>query len=176
MIQVKCSGLKQVQAAWDLCRIQKLQGNGFVCELSGDLFNDQTLEDSKADMGYPDVVVRTGDRSRGPLVVISNVEEVRSRARKAMQQMEILKPDALDRIVEESIGEEMEEMVADDAKKGEIPVRLVRQAKGDERKYIEKMRVFEVVDRREAQGKRVIGTRWVVTNKGTAENPNVRAR
>ena len=110
------------------------------------------------------------------MVVISNVEEVRSRARKAMQQMEILKPDALDRIVEESIGEEMEEMVADDAKKGEIPVRLVRQAKGDERKYIEKMRVFEVVDRREAQGKRVIGTRWVVTNKGTAENPNVRAR
>ena len=38
------------------------------------------------------------------------------------------------------------------------------------------MKVFEVVDRKEATGSKVIRTKWVVTNKRTAEKPNVRAR
>ena len=43
-------------------------------------------------------------------------------------------------------------------------------------KYIEKMKVLDVVDRKEASGSKLIRTKWVVTNKGTPEKPNVRAR
>ena len=71
-------------------------------------------------------------------------------------------------MVEDSLDEEGEEMVADDAKKGSIPVRLVNQAKTEEQKCIEKMKVTEVVDRKEASGSKVIRTTWVVTNKGNA--------
>ena len=66
-------------------------------------------------------------------------------------------------------------MVADDVKKGSIPIRLVNQAKTVEQKHIEKMKVLDVVDRKEASGSKVIRTKWVVTNKGTPEKPNVRA-
>ena len=79
-------------------------------------------------------------------------------------------------MVEDSLDEEGEEMVADDVKKGSIPIRLVNQAKTEEQKYIEKMKVLDVVDRKEASGSKVIITKWVVTNKGTPEKPNVRAR
>ena len=57
-------------------------------------------------------------------------------------------------------------MVADDVKRGSIPIRLVNQAKIEEQKYIEKMKVLGVVDRKEACGSNVIRTKWVVTNKG----------
>ena len=67
-------------------------------------------------------------------------------------------------------------MVADDAKKGSIPMRLVSQAKTGEAKFIEKMKVHEVVDRKQASGSKVIRTKWVVTNKGTPKKPNVRAQ
>ena len=77
-------------------------------------------------------------------------------------------------MVEDSLDEKGEEMVADDVKKGSIPIRLVNQAKTEEKKYIEKMKVLYVVDRKEASGSKVIRTRWV--NMGTPENPNVRAR
>ena len=38
------------------------------------------------------------------------------------------------------------------------------------------MKVFEVIDRKVTEGRKVLRMRWVVTNKGTAEEPNVRAR
>ena len=38
------------------------------------------------------------------------------------------------------------------------------------------MKVLDVVDRKEASGSKVIRTKWVVTNKGTPEKPNVWAR
>ena len=50
------------------------------------------------------------------------------------------------RVVEDSLDEEGEETVADDAKKGSIPIRLVNQAESEEQKYIEK-----VVDRKRTQ-------------------------
>ena len=68
--------------------------------------------------------------------------------------------------------EQGEEMVADDVKNGSIPIRSVNQAKAEEQKHVEKMKVLEVVDRREASGSEVIKTRWVVTNKGAPEKPN----
>ena len=41
--------------------------------------------------------------------------------------------------------------------------------KNDAQKHIEKMKVFEVVDGKEASGSKVIRTRLVVTNKGTPD-------
>ena len=79
-------------------------------------------------------------------------------------------------MVEDSLDEEGEEMVVDDVKRGSIPMRLVNQAKPGEQKYIEMMKVLKVVERKEASGSKVIRTRWVVTNKGTPEKPNVRAQ
>ena len=41
-------------------------------------------------------------------------------------------------------------------------MRLVNQAKTEEQKYIEKMKVLEVVERKEASGSKVIRTKWAV--------------
>ena len=71
---------------------------------------------------------------------------------------------------------EGEEMVADDTKKGSIPTSLVNQAKLEERKYIEELKVFEVVDRKMTERCKLVTTRWVLTNKGTVEEPDVQAR
>ena len=93
-----------------------------------------------------------------------------------MKETGLLNSQDIDRVVEDSLDDEGEEVVADDAKDGSIPIRLVNQAKTEEQKYMEKMEVFKVVDRKEASGSKVIRTRRVVTNKGTPEKPNVRAR
>ena len=82
----------------------------------------------------------------------------------------------IDRVVEDSLDEEGEEIVTDDAKTRSIPIQLVNQANTEGQKHIEKMTEFEVVDRKEASGSEVIRTRLVVTNKGTPEKLNVRAR
>ena len=67
-------------------------------------------------------------------------------------------------------------MVADDDKKGSIPIRLVGQPKTEEQKYIENLKALEEVDRKEASGRKVSRIGWDVTNKGTPEKSNVRAR
>ena len=82
----------------------------------------------------------------------------------------------INRVIDEELEDEGDEMIADDAKKGSIPKRLVDAAKHEERKFIEKMKVFDVVGRGTTNGKRVIRSRWVVTNKGSEDHPNVRAR
>ena len=75
--------------------------------------------------------------------------------------------------VEDSLDEEGEETVADHSKKGSIPIRLVNQAESKEQKHIPKIKVFEVVGRKEASGSMVIRTRWV---KGASEKPTSRAQ
>ena len=52
----------------------------------------------------------------------------------------------IDNVVEGSLDEEGEEMVADDVKKGSMPIRLVNQAKAEEQKFIEVMKLLDVVD------------------------------
>ena len=98
--------------------------------------------------------------------VVSNVDNIRCRLQRAMKETGLLNSQDIDRVVEDSLDEEGEEM-ADDVKKGSIPIRLVNQAKTEEQKYIEKMKVLDVVDRKEASGSNVIRTKWVVTNKET---------
>ena len=82
----------------------------------------------------------------------------------------------LDRVVQDCLQKEGEDTVADDVKKGMIPVMLVAKAKEEERAFIDKMGVFDVEDRASARGRRIIKTRWVATTKCTADAPNVRAR
>ena len=102
-----------------------------------------------------------------PISVISNVDNIRRRLQRAMKETGLLNSQELDRVVEESLDKEGEEMVADDAKTGNTPVRLVNQAQTAEQNNIEQMKVFEVVDRQEASGSKVVRTRCVVTNEGT---------
>ena len=57
--------------------------------------------------------------------VISNVDNIRRRLQRAMKETGLLNSQDIDRVVEDSLDEEGEEMVADDVKKGSIPIRLV---------------------------------------------------
>ena len=75
-----------------------------------------------------------------------------------MKETGLLNSQDVDRVVEDSPDEEGEEMVADDVKKGSFPMRLVNQAKTEEQKYIDKVKVSEVVERKEASGSKVIRT------------------
>ena len=103
-----------------------------------------------------------------PISVISNVDNIPRRLQNAMNETGLLNSQDIDRVVEDIFDEEGEEMVADDAKEGSIPMRLVNQATTEEQKYINKWWYLRVVDRKEASGSKVIRTRWVVTNKGNA--------
>ena len=53
---------------------------------------------------------------------------------------------------------------------------LVRRGKAEELKYFKSKNVWREVPRSRAAGKRVVGTRWVCSNKGDEENPEVRCR
>ena len=56
---------------------------------------------------------------------------------------------------------------------------LVAKAKREELDKLEKLKVYEVVDRKEFENDPAaikIGTKWVVTNKGTKVNPMIKAR
>ena len=53
---------------------------------------------------------------------------------------------------------------------------LVRQGKEEELKYFRSKRVWRVVPRSRAAGHRILGTRWVCTNKGDDRRPDVRCR
>ena len=55
---------------------------------------------------------------------------------------------------------------------------LVHRAKMEEKDFIDKMGVYDVVPRSDAaeKGCRVIRTRWVTVNKGSDDAPQIRAR
>ena len=55
---------------------------------------------------------------------------------------------------------------------------LVHRAKMEEKDFIDKMGVYDVVHRSDAakKGCRVIRTRWVTVDKGSDDNPQIRAR
>ena len=57
------------------------------------------------------------------------------------------------RVVEDSLDEEGEEMVADDVRKGSIPIRLVNQAKTEGQKYIEKMYSMWSIESKQVEAK-----------------------
>ena len=62
------------------------------------------------------------------------VAALKSRLQRTMKETAVLNSQDIDRVVEDSFDEEGVEMVADDAKKGTIPIQLVNQAKSEEQK------------------------------------------
>ena len=66
----------------------------------------------------------------------------------------------------------------DDVKGGWIDPNLVARARQEEMAFVRKTPVYKKVDRRVAneKGCKIIKVRWVDTNKGTEECPNVRSR
>lgn len=68
--------------------------------------------------------------------------------------------------------------VWDDVRGGYLDPELVRQAREEEMRYVREAPVYRKVDRREAVAARapIIKVRWVDTNKGTEEAPEVRSR
>ena len=66
----------------------------------------------------------------------------------------------------------------DDMTGEELDENLVKKAMAEELTYFHKMKVYDVVDKKEQQrcGGKIIGTKWVVVNKGDSSNPDIRAR
>jgi hypothetical protein len=58
----------------------------------------------------------------------------------------------------------------------ELDAALVHEAKKEELAYFKSKRVWRVVPRHRARGQRVVGTRWVNSNKGDHEHPEIRCR
>ena len=57
-----------------------------------------------------------------------------------------------------------------------LDAKLVKQGMHEELQYFQSKNVWKVVPRSRAAGRRVIGTRWVCSNKGDADNPEIRCR
>ena len=112
--------------------------------------------------------------SRPSISVISKVDNIRSRLQRAMKESGLLNSQDIDKWWKTALTRKARRWRLTTPRKGSIPIRFVNQAKTEEQKYIEKMKVFEVVDRKEASGSKVIRTNWVVTK--TPEKPNVRAQ
>ena len=77
------------------------------------------------------------------------------------------------------IGDATAEMYWDDAKGGWLDPKLVSSARETDMRYIRNMQIYYKVDGREAYevtGKPPIRVRWVDTNKGSKEEPNIRCR
>ena len=67
----------------------------------------------------------------------------------------------------------------DDAKGGWLPPELVAKARDEEMGYVRRHRVYERVRRQvclDETGKQPVKTGWADTNKGTAQDPNIRSR
>ena len=77
----------------------------------------------------------------------------------------------------EAANDEKSGIYWDDVKGGEIDPALARAARQEELQIFRQRRVYDVVPRsRVPPGKRVIGVRWVETDKGVAGSPKIRSR
>ena len=80
---------------------------------------------------------------------------------------------------QESEQEKLMEEAWDDVKGGKLKVEDVRKARKEEVSYMVKRGIWKLVPTAECwrkTGRAPIGTRWVDTNKGSDENPDVRCR
>ena len=64
----------------------------------------------------------------------------------------------------------------DDVRGGWLDEARVREARLEEVTFMQKEHLWDVVPREQAAGHRVVSVRWVDTNKGTADRPDVRSR
>ena len=126
-----------------------------MCEFVRNIADDPMTKNIQNSTGCKDTIIR--ESVSGPISVISNVDNIRRHLQRAVKETGLPNSQDIDRVVADSFDEEGAEMVADDAKRGSIPIRLVNHAKSEEQKHIETMKAFEVVDREEASVSKVIG-------------------
>ena len=124
----RCTKRSQLESTWDPCRAQGAQGLGYVCDFVGNIADDPLPKNIQNSKGCNDTIIR--ERLSGPsMSVISNVDKIRRRLQRAMKETGLLNSQDIDRVVEDSHDEESEEMVAEDATIGSIPMRWANQAK-----------------------------------------------
>ena len=64
----------------------------------------------------------------------------------------------------------------DDVRGGWLDREKVREARLEEVGYMERKKLWDEVSRSAASGHRIVSVKWVDTNKGTEENPEIRCR
>ena len=79
-----------------------------------------------------------------------------------------------DVLVQEVTGDDEEAW--DDVRGGKLDRGEVRKARMEEVGYMKKKGLWEVVPRERARGQRIVSVKWVDTNKGTEEQPQIRCR
>ena len=121
VILTRCTKRTQLESTRDLCRAQGAQGLGFVCEFVGNIADDPMTKNIQNSTGPNDTVI-CESLSGTSMSVISNVDNIRRPVQRAMKETGHLNSQDIDTVVEDSLEEEGEEMVADDAKKGSIPI------------------------------------------------------
>ena len=95
--------------------------------------------------------------------------------RRALSLMSVSRSDMCDP-VEESLIEESGQYV-DDIKGSVLDAKLIREASTDEVKVFIERGVYEVVNKADfPRNAKVIGLRWVDTNKGSEQEPRIRSR
>ena len=117
---------------WDICHLQQEENMGYLCELDLEASRSGAAYDFKQAMGARDEAVVVRGRSAGRLetvVLMTNLGVIRDRASRAMHREGWMGQEDLDRVVQECLRDEGEDMIADDVKKGAIPVKLVVKAK-----------------------------------------------
>ena len=117
------SPTRETILAQDLCRAQGAQGLGFVCEFVGDIPDDPMTKNIPNSTGCNDTIIRES-LSDPSISVISKVDNIRRHLQRAMKETGLLNSQETDRVVEDGLDEEGEEMMADNVKKGSVPVRF----------------------------------------------------
>ena len=98
--------------------LHQTQGLGFMCEFVGDIADDRVTKDVKSNVDCSDVIIQ--ENGPGSTVsVMSSVKVLRRWLHKTVKHARLRNDQDVDKVAEG------EEMVADDAKKGSIPISLV---------------------------------------------------
>ena len=86
-----------------------------MCEFVGNITDDPMTKNIQNSTGCNDTIIR--ESLSGPSIsVISNVHNIRRRLQRAMKETGLLNSQDIDRVVEDSLDEEGEEIVSDDVK------------------------------------------------------------
>ena len=64
----------------------------------------------------------------------------------------------------------------DDVRGGWLDMAEVRKARMEEVGYMQKEQLWDVVQRQQAEGQRIVSVKWVDTNKGSDDKPEIRCR
>ena len=111
-----------------------------VCEFVVNIADDPMTKNIQNNTGCNDTIIRESLSGPSSVSVISNVDNIRRRLQRAMMGI-VLNNQNINKSIKSNFFLK-KNMVADDDKKGSIPIRLVGQPKTEEPKYIENLKGF----------------------------------